>query len=190
MFLVLLAAGVLAALVWARSYAPLEYSGGFSGADTESPLFDRSIVPLFGEEGSALEVGYLLRFRPHSSFRFGFDVYNGGRLPVRIDGIQTTPRTWRGPFRITGMKVQPKPHTYAFDGSRAGSLMIQPDKYGYVIPTLETGARCNLLPGGTNGFNSVRLRYSYLGVFRRSQTVTLPMTIEMTCDDPKRDIGR
>ena len=105
-------AGALAAFLWLRSYAPLEFAGGATGPDTKSPLFYRSISAPFSSETS-----HILSFRPHSSFRFGVDVHNGGRFPVRLEGIVATDDSWQGPFKIAGIQLQHKPTWPIFSGA-------------------------------------------------------------------------
>jgi hypothetical protein len=107
--LAMVAGAVLAGFLWLRNYSPLEYAGGATGPDIKSPLFYRSVSAPFSGGSS-----YILRFRPNSSFRFGIDVHNSGRLPIRIEGIVTTHEDWGGPFRITGLQMQHKPHWSIF----------------------------------------------------------------------------
>ncbi len=178
-------AGALAAFLWLRSYTALEFAGGATGPDIKSPLFYRSVQPPFSDGSS-----YILSFRPHSSFRFGVDVHNGGRFPVRIEGIVETDDSWQGPFKIAGIQMQHKPNWHIFKGATSEPLTIEPGDFGYVIPVLRTGARCNMVAGGESILSAIWLEYSYLGAFHRTQELVLPMRIGMVCNKPQQVVDR
>lgn len=183
--IVLLAVAVTAFL-WLDRYAPLEDPGsGASGPDIDSPLFYRSVSAPFSDETS-----YILRFRPRSSFRFGFDLRNGGRFPVRIDGIVPTFEAWRGPFKVVGLQMQHRPNSSIFKGATSEPLTIEPGDSAFVIPVLRTGSRCNLVGGGASILTAVRLRYSYLRVFHKEQELVLPMRVGMVCRNPQQVVDR
>jgi len=180
---------VAAVFIWQRAAdagpAPLDDAGGSSVPDSESPLFYRGVDAPFGNG----KMTYILRFRAHSRFRWGFDVHNRGSSAVRIEGIETTPAYWRGPFRITGLQLQHRPRYAGLAGATSEPLTIPPDGFGLVIPVLETQARCNLVPGGAQTFDSVTLKYSYRGG-HKTQVYPMPMVVGMVCGDPRRVVDQ
>jgi hypothetical protein len=168
------------------TFAPLDPGGSTTWApDVKSPLFYRSISPAFGKG----KTSYVLRFRPNSQFRFGFSVHNRGRHPVRIEGIETKQDTYIGALGVTRLQMQHRPNTYSFAGATSRPLTIPSDGYGYLIATIETGDRCNLVDGGAEIMGSVRLEYSYRGV-HRTQGYSLPMVIGIVCRNPQQVVAQ
>jgi hypothetical protein len=125
----------------------------------------------------------VLRFRPHSQFRFGVGIPNTGRSPIRIDGIVTTSRDYAGMMRITGLQMQHKSNAAVLAGATAEALVIKPGGFGYVIPILKTGRSCPF-KGASEGFDSVQLQYTYRGS-HRTTTYSLPVVVGIYCGNPK-----
>jgi hypothetical protein len=92
------------------------------GPDGKSSLYYRSVSPPFGDGKTT----FVLRFRPHSQFRFGVGIPNTGRSPVRIDGIVTTSPDYAGMLRITGLQMQHKPNAAVLAGATSEPLLIKP----------------------------------------------------------------
>jgi hypothetical protein len=59
-----------------------------------------------------------------------------------------------------------------------------------VIPILQTGEQCNLVSGGESILRSIRLKYSYLGVFRKTQELSIPAAVGMVCSNPQQVVAR
>jgi hypothetical protein len=74
-------AGV-AAVVWARSYQPLEFTSGAGGVETEgiARRYDAE-----NDEGESVP-GFEL-VSGASLVRNGFDLHNQGRLAVEVEGV-------------------------------------------------------------------------------------------------------
>jgi len=164
------------------SHSPLGQSNGWA-PDIDSPLFYRSVSAPFGDA----KTNYVLRFRPHSRFRFGFDVHNNGTSPLRIEGVVPTSADWRGMMHIRHVLMQHKPNDYTFDGASSKPLTIEPGGNGFLIPIIETAGPCgaNYSRGGGESFDTIHLRYSYRGG-ERTEWYSLPMVIGMVCGNPKR----
>jgi hypothetical protein len=100
----------LALVFWSPSSVPFRAAhsplGGAIawGPDGKSPLYYRSVSPPFGDGRTT----FVLRFRPHSQFRFGVGIPNTGRSLLRIDGIVTTRPEYAGMMRIIGLQMQHK----------------------------------------------------------------------------------
>jgi hypothetical protein len=164
--------------------SPIDPIANGWGPDTKSPLFYRSIYAPF--EG---KTNYILRFRPHARFRFGIDVHNRGSAPVRIEGLVTGRKGCCATLRYASLQLQHRPNAYVLAGSTSEPLTIPPDGYGYVIPTMETGARCYMDAGGAEVFQTVSLKYSYRGK-NRTEDYSLPAVIGIVCNRPKQVIDQ
>jgi hypothetical protein len=183
--LVAAVAAGLAVVLWQPSGVPFRAThsplgGAFAwGPDGKSPLYYRSVRPPFGDGKTT----FVLRFRPHSQFRFGVAIPNTGRSPVRIDGIVTTSPEYAGMMRITGLQLQHKPNAAVLAGATSEPLVIEPGGFGYVIPILETRGSCPS-QGAGESFDSVQLKYTYRGS-QRTATYSLPVVVGIYCGNPK-----
>ena len=148
------------------------------GPDGKSRLYYRTVSLPFGDGKS----NFVLRFRPHSQFRFGVGIPNTGRSPLRIDGIVTTSPEYAGMMRIAGLQMQHKPNAAVFAGATSEPLLIEPGGFGYVIPILETRGSCH--SQGAESFDSVQLKYTYRGA-QRTATYSLPVVVGIYCGNPK-----
>ena len=149
------------------------------GPDGKSPLYYRSVHTPFGEG----KTNFVLRFRPYSRFRFGIGIPNAGSSPVRIDGIVPTSPDYAGMFRITGLQMQHRPNAMVLAGATSEPLVIPPNGVGYVIPMLETTAKC-FSPGTGEYFDSIQLKYTYRGS-HRTATYSLPVVVGIYCGNPR-----
>jgi len=161
--------------------SPLGPSNGY-GPDSLSPLFYRSMSLPFGDE----RTNFVLRFRPHSRFRFDFDIENRGRSPLRIEGVVPTSPDWAGMMHIRRLLFQHNPRSFSHVGATPDPLTIEPGRSGVVVPVIETDGPCRATysPGGAEGLESIQLRYSYRGE-ERTEWYPLPVVIGMFCGDPK-----
>jgi hypothetical protein len=146
-----------------------------------SPLFYRSIDLPFGDS----KTNYVLGFKPHSQFRFGFSVPNNGDSPVRIDGV-APPSPGNAMLRVKRLLFQHDPHRMTFSGATEEPLTIEPGDEGFVIPVLETGGPCapNWTDNGAESWDSIHLRYRYRG-HERTEWYSMPVVIGIVCGDPK-----
>ena len=185
--LVLLGVAIGASVVYLRPgefRSPLDSDSDAWGPDSKSPLYYRSVTAPFTGK-----TNYVLRFRPHARFRFGMDIRNRGSSPVRIDGVVTDPAMCCAALRFVGFEAQHRPNEYSLAGSTSGPLTIPPGGHGYVIPTMETGARCHGEAGSGEFFESVRLKYSYRGK-HKTQDYSMPAVIGIVCGNPKQFVDR
>jgi hypothetical protein len=149
------------------------------GPDSDSPLYYLTVSQPFGDGKTT----FVLRFRPHSQFRFGVGIPNKGRSPVRIDGIVTTSPDYAGMMRITGLQMQHRPNAVVLAGVTSKPLVIEPGGFGYVVPILETRGSCTA-HGTSEAFDSVQLKYTYRGAHRTTD-YSLPVVVGVYCGNPK-----
>ena len=182
---------VLGLAFWTRDASsstpsPLGPSNG-GGPDINSPLFYRSVRAPFGDAKTNLVLG----FKPHSEFRFGFNIWNRGDSPVRIEGVVPPEEGWLGMAPIRRLLFQPKPQNYTLDGATEAPLTIEPGKDAFLIPVIETGDPCrrHYSKGGSQSFDSIHLRYRYRGR-ERTEWYSMPFVVGIVCGNPKFVIDR
>jgi hypothetical protein len=174
-----LVGAVLASFFFIRSYAPLEWAGGASGADTRLSTYYDS-VQTTGVEGETL-TAYVFRHAPGQTIRLGVDVHNGGRFPVRIEALVPSVG---GTLHVVGMEVQPDERRKIFRGLRPPPFTLEPGEYVFLVPLLKSGPTCGP-KGASQGIDRIRLRYRYLRFFERAETIELPAMIVQACGDPE-----
>ena len=162
--------------------SPLGPSNG-GGPDIHSPLFYRSVNMPFGDAKTNIVLG----FKPHSEFRFGFNIWNRGDSPLRIEGVVPPEEGSLNMARVTRLLLQHKPNSYGFDGATEAPLTIAPGKDGFVIPVIETGGPCrrHYSKSGGEAFDSIHLRYRYRGR-ERTEWYSMPFVVGIVCGNPKR----
>ena len=162
--------------------SPLGPSHGF-GPDFRSPLYYRSVSLPFGDA----KTNFVLRFRPHSEFRFDFDIQNRGGSPVRIEGVVPPRGSRLGMMHIRRMLFQHNPRSFSFAGATEEPLTIAAGRSGVVVPVIETDGPCmsNHSANSGEGLESIQLRYSYRGA-ERTAWYSLPVVIGMVCGNPKQ----
>jgi hypothetical protein len=171
----------------ASESSPLGPSSDF-GPDVDSPLFYQSISLPFGDS----KTNYVLRFKPHSQFRFLFDVYNRGTSPLRIEGVVPPPAGSVRMMRIERVLFfQHKPNTFTMAGATTEPLTIEPGRRGLLIPIVETRGPCraNYEANSSEEFDTIRLRYRYRGK-ERTERFSLPVVIGMFCGNPEPWLDR
>ena len=185
--LLLVAAGVVAVALFLRAREPASPLGKSDGwaPGAGSPLFYRSMNLPFGDS----KTNYVLRFKPHSHFRFGFSVPNTGNSPVRIEGVEP-PSPGHAMFRVKRLLFQHDPHRMTFAGATEEPLTIEPGDEGFVIPVLETGGPCapNYTDNGAEASDSIQLRYRYRG-HERTEWYSMPVVIGIVCGDPGKMVA-
>ena len=169
---VIVAAGLY---VWLGSYAPLRaLDTGFA----PGPGIGADVQPAPGSGGRPV-------FFPSRRPRFdaAFTLHNRGRFAVTVTGLARAapgPPPWLGAVQLlatTSSTASADPGELApFRG-----LRLAPGDSAIVV--LRFGLRC---AGATSGSpdvytSGVRLRYRYLSLFRRTETVRLPFAVTLRC---------
>jgi hypothetical protein len=174
-----LVGALVAAALFIRSYAPLEWAGGASGADTRLSTYYDS-VQTTGVDGETV-TAHVFRHAPGQTIRLGVDVHNGGRLPVRIEALEPSVA---GALHVVGMEVQPNERLKTFRGLRPPPFTLEPGEYVFLVPLFQSGPTCGA-EGASQGIDRVRVRYRYLRFFERAETIELPAMIVQACGDPE-----
>jgi len=178
--LLIVGASALALFLRTRDPASPLGSSNSSAPDIGSPLFYRSLTLPFGDA----KTNFVLRFKPHSRFRFGFSISNTGDSPVRIEGLEP-PSPGVAMLRLKQLLFQHDPRGMTLEGATQEPLTIEPGQYGFVIPVLETGGPCapNYVDNGAEETDSIHLRYRYRG-HERTEWYSMPVVIGIVCGDP------
>jgi hypothetical protein len=165
----------------ADATSPLGPSNGW-GPDGGSPLFYRSLNLPFGDA----KTNFVLGFKPHSEFRFGFAITNRGDAPLRIDGVVPPSEECCSMGRIGHVLMQHAPNRYTLAGATEKPLTIQPGRDGYLIPVYETGGPCrpHWSPNSAESFDRIHLRYTYRGA-RHTEWYEMPVVVGIVCGSPK-----
>jgi hypothetical protein len=182
---VITALGVLVAVVlvalglwlWLATYAPLRALGtGFA----PGPGTAAEAEPVAGSGGRPV---YFPTLRKRHTFDTAFTLHNTGRFAVTIDGlVADAPRTppWIGATELLGTTSS----TASADVGRLlpfRTFRIDPGDTAIVV--VRFALRCS---GATESSpdvytNAVRLRYAYLSLFTRAETVRLPFAVTLRC---------
>jgi hypothetical protein len=176
---VLLVAAVAAGglYVWFRSYAPLAaldtaYAPGSGvGADVQ---------PVAGSDGKPV---FFPAYRKGRVFEAAFTLRNTGRFQVTVAGL--APRAaaappWIGPVALLGTDS-------ATASADPGDLLpfqeVKLARGDTAILVVRYRLDCRGAKATTPDVysDSVRLRFSYLSLFHRTQTVTLPFAVTLRC---------
>jgi hypothetical protein len=184
---VALLALLVAALLWLRAYAPLAAwdEGAFNGGYGPGPGIVRIVDPATGSGGKTV---YFADPGLHGSASAGFDIHNAGRFAVRLDGVVVGSPPRGGPsMAITGASLLRNPRVMSPTETRPFSpVTLEPD--GYVHLVLRYATACSpdslRLRGGNSSLaaiDTVTLRYTYLHVFHRTQTVEAPYAMTLQC---------
>jgi len=170
---------VVAALgvwLWLGSYAPLRaLDSGFA----PGPGIGADVQPVAGSGGRPVFFPVARR----RTFDTAFTLRNTGRFAVTVTGLE---RSEPGPTPYLGaaLLLATTSSTASADPSQLvplGRLRIDPGDSAIVV--VRFGLRC---VGATSGSpdvytSAVRLRYRYLSLFRRTETVRLPFAVTLRC---------
>ncbi|HXY81617.1 MAG TPA: hypothetical protein VEH55_09635 [Gaiellaceae bacterium] len=176
---VLLVAAVAVAglYVWFRSYAPLaaldtDFAPGSGvGADVQ---------PVAGSGGKPV---FFPAYRRGRIFEAAFTLRNTGRFQVTVAGLAPrAPATppWVGPVALLGTDS-------ATASADPGDLLpfqeVKLARGDTAILVVRYRLDCRGAKATTPDVysDSVRLRFSYLSLFHRTQTVTLPFAVTLRC---------
>jgi hypothetical protein len=183
--LIVIAAVALALFLRNRdATSPLGPSNAY-GPDIGSPLFYRDMRLPFGDA----KTNFVLRFKPHSTFRFEFTITNRGDSSLRIDGVVPPDEGCCAMGRIRHLLMQHSRNRYILAGATQAPLTIQPGRDGLVIPVYETGGPCrsHWEAGSGESFDRIHLRYTYKGS-QHTEWYSMPVVIGIVCGDPKKFI--
>jgi hypothetical protein len=178
--IVILAVALALFLRGRDSASPLGPSNAW-GPDLGSPLFYRSMRLPFGDA----KTNFVLGYKPHAKFRFGFTITNRGHSPLRIDGVVPPSEGCCAMGRIRHLLMQHSRNRF-LAGATEEPLTIQPGRDGYVIPVFETGGPCrsHWSTNGGESFDRIHLRYTYRG-HAHTEWYAMPVVVGIVCGDPK-----
>jgi hypothetical protein len=175
---VLVIAALLIGWLSLRNYKP--FDGTYSEYAAISGVA-RVIDPATGSQGKTV---YFAEQRKRGRMSLAFDFRNSGNHAVRLERIY--PEDFPGSrfsIYLAGARIQ----TNVGHGMRLASfepfhpVTINPDRAVYLM--LDYRTRC--FPGGPIGdqtsINQMRVRYSYLHVFHRTEWLNLPFGVVMQC---------
>lgn len=161
--------------LWLGSYAPLDVlATGYA----PGPGIGAYVQPVTGSGGRPV-------FFPtrRATFDAAFTLHNGGRFAVTVTGLaspQAGSAPWIGPTALLATTSS----TASAETSKLlpfQSLPLQPGDTAIVV--VRFGLRCagasTASPDVYAG--SVRLRYRYLSLFTRTETVRLPFAVTLRC---------
>lgn len=165
-------AALLALFLWLRTYAPLDATG--SGSFGPGPGLGADVEPTFGSGGKTVFIPAYRKGRP---FDASFTVENTGRFPVTLIGLTST---HVGPIFAEQL--------FATDTGSAAPAHLHPfadvrvEPKGSVIVAVQWHLDCTGNAKGSEATTDhVRLRYRYLSMFSRSQSVELPFAVTLRC---------
>jgi hypothetical protein len=163
--------------VWLGSYAPLaaldtDFAPGSGvGADVQ---------PIAGSGGKPV---FFPAYRRGRAFQVAFTLRNTGRFQVTVTGLTPdtpTPPPWVGAVALLGTES-------ATAGADSGALLpfqnvklARGDTAALVVRyQLDCARSATSAPDVYS--DRVRLRFSYLSLFHRTQTVALPFAVTLRC---------
>ena len=176
--LVVVAAAAAAAVVlWLRTYAPLDGSGG---EVAPGPGVGAVIQPAVGSGGKEV---FFPAYRNGRTFVASFTLHNGGRFAVTVEGlVPAQPETppWIGPVELlTTESVSPGApvaNTKPFRPLRlaAGDSAVVVARFRPLCPAGHTRVPSVYA-------DSLTLRYRYARWFERTQRISLPFAVTLRC---------
>jgi hypothetical protein len=181
---------LIAGLVWARGYEPLDASGGeVTWTDHERGT---DVDPAPGSDGKPV---YFPRYRRNGTFAIAFTVTNTGRFAVELDGLPREPRVGVL-FLPIKLAVFDKWYTWDADPSpvdarrplhiAAGATQTLRVDYR-IVGRCSGGGGTSERADGYASTDVIRLRYRYLRVFERTATLELPMALTLACRGDRLD---
>lgn len=171
--LLLVVAAAVGVFFYLRSYAPLESA---AGSYAPGPGLGADVEPTFGSGGKPVFIPAYKRGRP---FYTAFTLENTGRFRVSVTGLagRAAGVESLGP---AGLLVTDSATASADPGHLHAFHRLQLDHGDTAILVVRWRLDCSAGKGQTAA-DSVRLRYSYLSLFKRTQTVTLPFAVTLRC---------
>ena len=175
--LVVAAIVALGLWLWLGAYAPLKtLATGYA----PGPGIGADVQPVTGSGGRPV---FFPALRRRHTFDTAFTLHNGGRFAVTVTGLATPTRSaapWIGPTELLATTSA----TASADPSELlpfQQLRLSPGDNTIIV--VRFSLRC---AGATTAdldtfADRIRLRYSYLSIFTRTQTVRLPFAVTLRC---------
>jgi hypothetical protein len=179
--LVLGAAALVAALaaagvyVWLGSYAPLETLG--KGSFAPGPGLGADVEPVAGSGGKTVFIPVYRKDRP---FDTAFTLRNSGRFAVTVTGLARVASASRGPAP-SGLLTTDSSTASADPGHLHAFQRLRLDPGDTAIVVVRWLLHCPRRAGETFA-DTLRLRYTYLSLFTRTQSVRLPFAVTLRCE--------
>ncbi|MDE3024824.1 MAG: hypothetical protein KGI93_04570 [Acidobacteriota bacterium] len=167
---------VLGLWLWLGSYAPLR---ALSTGYAPGPGIGADVQPVSGSGGRPV----FFPFARRHEFDTAFTLKNTGRFAVTVTGLAApgeSPPPWLGP---TDLLATTSSTASADPGELVAFSNVRIDPGDTAIVVVRFGLRC----AGTTSASpdvftdGVRLRYRYLSMFTRTQTVRLPFAVTLRC---------
>jgi hypothetical protein len=159
-------------VAWLLTYSPLE-----PGTLTSTP---GGSAAWSGADTGVGDIVYYVSAAEPATFEVGFDVKNGGRLPVTLQGLGSS-----SPFTLAGMGRYPM---FEEPGQEAGRplvpfepVTIDPGDSHYLLLQLRIEGELVCTSGGSFVPSDPALRFRTLGVVPSEQTVPLRFTVVGIC---------
>lgn len=171
---VVVAAGLY---LWLGSYAPLRALGtGYA----PGPGIGADVQPVPGSGGRPV---FFPTRRPSRTFDTAFTLHNGGRFTVTVKGLEGTKPGYPPWLGATELLATTSSTASADPGELVPfrGLRLAPGDSAIIV--VRFGLRC---AGATSGSpdvytSGVRLRYRYLSLFTRTETIRLPFAVTLRC---------
>ena len=174
---VIAAVAAVCVFVWLGAYAPLE---GLDSGFAPGPGIGAAVQPVTGSLGRPV---YFPTLRRGRSFDTAITLHNKGRFAVTVSRLDEPPpgaTPWIGAIALLATTSATASATPAelipFQG-----LRLAPGDNAIIVVRFDM--RCDGATSATPDVyaDHVRLRYSYLSLFTRTQTVRLPFAVTLRC---------
>ena len=146
------AAAVLVVFLWLRTYAPLQAVRPYAPGGG----LGADIEPTFGSGGKTV---YIPVYQGPRTFATTVTLHNAGRFAVTLTGIERGSGSLRAQTDVRHLRLDP---------SDSASVTV--------AWTLDCSNRHDEVSADT-----VNLRFRYLSLFRKTETVELPFAVTLRC---------
>jgi hypothetical protein len=172
--LVLAVVAAVGVFFYLRSYAPLTASAhGYA----PGPGLGADVEPTFGSGGKPVFIPGYKKGRP---FDTAFTLENTGRFRITVKGLAER--------AAAGDSLGPKGLLLTDSGTASADPrflhafhQLQLDRGDTALLVVRWRLRCAKGSPAQSTADTLRLRYSYLSLFTRTQTVTLPFAVTLRC---------
>ena len=162
--------------IWLGRYAPLD---GFGGDYAPGPGVGAAVQPVTGSGGRPVYFAIAKR----RTFDAAFTLHNHGRFAVTVIGLHANAPTAAPSIGAVQLLATTSATASAEPSDLVPFRRLRLSPGDTAIVVVRFDLRC---AGTTSGSpeayaDGVRLRYSYLSVFTRTQTVRLPFAVTLRC---------
>lgn len=163
--------------LWLGTYAPLE---ALSTGYAPGPGVGSDVQPATGSGGRPV---FFPAIRRTHTFDTAVTLHNGGRFNVTVTGLAAanpSAAPWIGPSRLLATTSG----TASADPSELlpfRRLRLSPGDDAIVVVRFTLRCRGATTADPDTFADRIRLRYSYLSIFTRTQTVRLPFAVTLRC---------